>query len=501
MNKGRPTYPKPKFSSADKERRRAATEASFRENQERTNAAIVARLERNVNARMTRADQKIVATNLGQILDRAENQNRGAKERILRDLGMGADKDSTKQLFNYTLPRVDTITSVSLEKRVDRLVKRPKNYTRLAQKVSEMMGWEWRDIQIALFRGSSYDCDDPSVPVPELPNYIFELNDLLVGLNDWLVKATRIGWYYETLARWPVCDERGNFIFGARIYPIADTSNGFSSLLVARNYPKVVPDILLYRVLRQAFPVDFVHESIDDILMKARSEQHWSDTGSPPPDAIEHLTFRSYLDVRLGIAPVGSGRISLVFDQRRIDGLWNDEQPRVCFDVGFGPEFSSKWEEADVDLFGREPPVDIFASEEDAKFAREQLAQGWFRADSPGRLYDEPYEEQLREEVNPSTCKKYLGKTITELGGWGSVECPWVVYGIDLALACPGDTIAAAIEYALYRDDTQFDRVLKNEIEHRCSLLESCLERRNQAIEENRARVRLRWHSPKAERS
>src|SRR5437868_6073726 len=109
MDKGRPTHSKSKFSPADKERRRAATEASFRENQERKNAAIVARLERNVSSRMTRADQKIAATNLGKILDRAENQNRGVKNRILRDLGMGADEDSTKQLFNYTLPRRDTI--------------------------------------------------------------------------------------------------------------------------------------------------------------------------------------------------------------------------------------------------------------------------------------------------------------------------------------------------------------------------------------------------------
>jgi hypothetical protein len=102
-------------------------------------------------------------------------------------------------------------------------------------------------------------------------------------------------------------------------------------------------------------------------------------------------------------------------------------------------------------------------------------------------------QDQIVEEVEPSTCKKYLDKKIDEY-----IRCNWRV--LMMPLECPADTIAAVIESALYSDDIadRLDTLLEKEIEHRCSVLKLCLERRDNVIAENKQKLFSRWHSSRS---
>src|SRR5947207_1598725 len=228
------------------QQKRDAVEAWDRKRLERQCAAIEAALK--ANPRMLHAeDRKTVAMNLGDILDRFEREGKGKKEAVLRRANMGAANDSTKQLYYYTFPRAPR-RSPALEKRFSRLVKRTDGYVKLARTAADMADWDERANLIELFRGSSYDCET-SGPVLDLPDYLFELNDILDRLNDWLVRETRISWYYETLRKFPVWDDWGNLVFGSPTWPsLENSSRSFV-------YGKAIPGFELYRILSAELPV------------------------------------------------------------------------------------------------------------------------------------------------------------------------------------------------------------------------------------------------------
>jgi hypothetical protein len=81
---------------------------------------------------------------------------------------MGVAGDSTKQLYNYTLPPSRKTPRIFEQRK---LIKRCAGYVKLAQTAANIAKWEWRDILIALFQGSTYDAQD-SGAVPGLPYYI-----------------------------------------------------------------------------------------------------------------------------------------------------------------------------------------------------------------------------------------------------------------------------------------------------------------------------------------
>ena len=82
-----------------------------------------------------------VAKNLWDILDGFERNGHGKKEAVLREANMGDEGTSTKQLYYYTLHPFD-VASDALEKRIDRLVKRTKNYRLLAELAAKNAGWD-----------------------------------------------------------------------------------------------------------------------------------------------------------------------------------------------------------------------------------------------------------------------------------------------------------------------------------------------------------------------
>jgi hypothetical protein len=171
--------------------KRNTAQAWDRKTRERRWAAIDLALKKS--PKMTRAeDRKSVATNRGEILDRFEREEKGRKEAVVRAANMGVPGDSTKQLYRYVLPRSP---SPDLEKRSSKLIRLTEKYRELANKAAELAGWDKWDIEIELFRGSSYD-SWTSGPIPELPDYLsnFYFN-VLHELSDRLVRETRIQGY------------------------------------------------------------------------------------------------------------------------------------------------------------------------------------------------------------------------------------------------------------------------------------------------------------------
>jgi hypothetical protein len=497
------------------QQKRAAAETWDRKRRERRCAAINASLDKN--PKITRPeDRRIVATNLGEILDRLESGGRGKKVAVLRAANMGEDGNSTKQLYNYTLPRSPTMSS-TLEKRLSKLVKRVDGYVKLAQTAADLAAWDEREILIDLFRGSTYDAE-ASGPVPDLPDYLFALDEILDRLKSWLVKQTDIQWYYETLRKYPVWDEWGNFDVGCPILPPPDNSGGSSIF-----YGKAIPGITLFRFLCSELPVEFVSKEKFD-------PDSWNSDDEPPPEAhIEQLTFRHYFDVRLGLAPVGkSGNIRFVFDQRRVSELWQVQEaanpdegteaietwrayapisfrPRSSFRKRAGRGVSAGWSPSD--FYGAFDPRPTIVERD--SYDEIGLFGGWIRFTSldtdsvpPNEMFENiadsnasedddllrSFQDQFIEEVEPSTCKKYLDMEIND-----HIQCKWTL--LPIPLECPANTIAARIESALYSDDAEnrLETTLQKAIADRCSLLNICIERRNGSIAERKEKLFSRW--------
>ena len=490
-----------------------------RSKQERRYAVIEVALK--TNPKMTRLeDRKTVASNLDEILVRFERTGKGKKEIVLRKANMGVDKNSTKQLYHYTLPR----DYAAPDNRVSKLIKRAKGYINLADKAAEIAGWDRKDILIDLFRGSTYD-SEVSGAVPDLPDYLFSLQETLDRLNGWLTRETRIQWYYEMLRKFPeISDEWGNFVVNVSTSPLPYNANYSAAF-----YGKAIPGTKLYRVLSAELPVELVSDQKMDIEDIENNLGEYFEDGRPRKAPVEQLTFRRYFEVRLGLAPVRRpGIIRLVFDQRRLDELWEVQKPA---DPEKGTAAIEKWraystipfssrnrnanaEWSSGDFYGAfEPPVAIVEGSEET-FDELGLFGGWLRfttldqdSTPPSELFEDTAEpsineddalmravqDQFIEEVEPSTCQKYLNKEINR-----RIKCRWGV--LTMPLECRSNTIAATIESALYTDDVEdrLDTSLQKAIEHRCSILELCLNRRKNVIAEHKEKLFSRWAPKKS---
>jgi hypothetical protein len=494
----------PRHESASAQAKTDAAIKRDRERQQRRWAAIDAALSKN--PKMTHIeDRKVVAKNLWNILDGFERDGHGKKEAVLRDANMGEKGNSTKQLHYYTLPPFDA-ASDALKKRIDRLVKRTAKYRLLAEQAAKKAGWDKQDVLIELFQGSSFDASERgSEPVPNLPDYLFAIDDIFQRMKDWLVQKTDIKKYYQTLQKEDVCDEWGNFIFGRHVSSMVDASDSSSNVPPTIRYGKAIPGIVLHRILGAELPVDFVaapEYDPEEFEYRLDDEMPGLSGDEPPPNLpVEHLKFRRYFEIRLGLAPVGaSGKIGLVFDQRRVDELWNEEECRAYVAIFFWEKPKSTW--APHDVYDRPPPpVGVFPANYDYSF--DEVGGGWLRFKADVDELIPPYElsvdannpdvpreeysnrviqDQWVEEVDASTCKKYLSRKVDATYGSTAVESPM-------------GTLASKIEENLYSadEDDRYDTLLKKEVDHRCSLLEQCGEQRRRLVDENKRRLYSRW--------
>src|SRR5579862_6767087 len=279
---GNPTFNRSSLQSRkDQALQREAKDAWYAERQERRYAAIVDAIQ-NGSRMMTVEDRKIIATNLGQILNHFEKTAHKKKEHVLRAANMGEPGNSTKQLFNYTLPSLDLASAPAFEKRIPRLVRRTINYRRLAETAAEIAGWDKKGILIDLFKGSSYDVDEywPG-SVPNLPDYLFEMSKIFDRLVQRLIRKTRIEWYYQELGKGCLCDVWGNFIYGEPSAAMLPAPVAPSDLFKTMS-ERVIPSVVLYRMLAAELPVDFVPPDI----MNENNDADWVSDGEPPADAV-----------------------------------------------------------------------------------------------------------------------------------------------------------------------------------------------------------------------
>jgi hypothetical protein len=205
---------------------------------ERRCAAIEAALKKT--PRMRDRDQKIVARHLHDLLEEFQKYTGRKKEEVLRALNIGGSGDSTKQLYNYTLP-----PDGETEKR--KLTQLTHKYRLIAEKAAEIADWNRKETLIGLFHGSSYD--DSTQAFDSLPEeYLFTMYDILDRMKNWLLRNSDIEWYFKTLQEKFVMDYLGNlFIVGA--------PNGFN------DYDKAIPGVPLYRILGSEFDIEFAPRS------------------------------------------------------------------------------------------------------------------------------------------------------------------------------------------------------------------------------------------------
>jgi hypothetical protein len=105
--------------------------------------------------------------------------------------------------------------------------------------------------------------------------------------------------------------------------------------------------------------------------------------------------------------------------------------------------------------------------------------------------YD-PTLQDLIEEVDPRTCRKYLGRDLQQ------VDCS-LQGEFRTALHSPAGTIAARVEANLYSDSDRIedadrlDTLMMREVEHRCLLLATCIERQRNLALDNERKLFYRW--------
>jgi hypothetical protein len=249
---------------------------------------------------------------------------------------------------------------------------------------------------------------------------------------------------------------------------------------------------------------------INDAPEEWESPDAWAD--EPPPDVTgECGVFRRYFEIRLGIAPVGaSSKIDLVFAQRCVDELWDEHKCRAYRPTYFFPEHwpANGWGGGDA-FKNLNRPVGLFATDMDAWEERGPLsAHVRFNTTCkdlipPCELSDvtntsvadssyDPTLQDLIEEVDPRTCRKYLGRDLQQ------VDCS-LQGEFRTALHSPAGTIAARVEANLYSDSDRIedadrlDTLMMREVEHRCLLLATCIERQRNLALDNERKLFYRW--------
>ncbi|AWM23755.1 hypothetical protein [Sinorhizobium fredii] len=458
------------------------------------------------------ADRLLVAKNLFRILQRFEQETGQRKVDVVRAANIGSEEDSTKRLEYYTIDP-DKPTS---SKRVEKLARRIRNYKKLARKAAELANWEWHDILIDLFQGSSFfpDSEDPGL----YGTHIRILHRLLDTMGEWLRRKTAIDWYFAKLRELPLFDEWGNFIVNDD--PICTV---LQNRAVAVGDPWLflnltIPSVRLYRQLIESQPVDFGSgEGLPDDLRY--------DDEPPEMVVVQRLEFRSYREVRLGIAPQSWSRPpEIVFEERLICELWEQDNLRGW--LPYSPDGpGSEWTQMEYHL--RLPAVDVYPDIRSAENAVERYKLCWVRDASrkSGRghqsrkssfLRDRNTEgatfsfgpvKQFVQRAGLKNCARFLD---VSRGDTSKLDLTSFAFGT--VYESPPNTVAAALEIDLYagmdeaeaggaseEDDDQIefplrvDLRLKQEIDRRCGLLERCWEERNVLLDRQRQDLLARW--------
>lgn len=221
-----------------------------------------------------RSDIINVAKNLGRILDRMEAKG-WKRSQLLRDLNMGKNIDSTKQLYTYELPA--DATGETHTKRIGKLTKTCGLYARIAEGAAKAMGEDADLIVLHLFDGTGYqvadDASDETIASME------HIRDLLVGMADGAMRRNDMAKYLDILNEgkvgWDIDGSFGNFA----PLPIGVHFRDRAARHVS--YLGCAPTVLLYRthagpeepIGGEAFQIDFAEDpdAVENFLFKGRA--------------------------------------------------------------------------------------------------------------------------------------------------------------------------------------------------------------------------------------
>jgi hypothetical protein len=160
---------------------------------------------------MNRASDRFqVAKNLHSIFDELERHG-CRRSTLLRKLGKAERIDSTKILYNYTLPSDAELENVT--DRVRKLTKKARKYLDLAEAAAVEMKEQRELIVLRLFQNTTYEVPDDISD--EQIAYLQETSKLLTGIGDAAIKRYDLSSYGEILGSnkigWDIDGSFGHF--------------------------------------------------------------------------------------------------------------------------------------------------------------------------------------------------------------------------------------------------------------------------------------------------
>ena len=156
------------------------------------------------------SDRIRVAKHLWRILN--DMKAKGYKpERLLRDLRMGKEGDSTKQLRNYALPEDATLESRGTQ--IGTLTRKASLYLRIAEGAAKAMNDDTDLIVLRLFENTSYQVAD-DVPDEKIAS-MDQIRELLVRMAEAAIRRNDLGSYLKMLESdrigWDIDGSFGNY--------------------------------------------------------------------------------------------------------------------------------------------------------------------------------------------------------------------------------------------------------------------------------------------------
>ncbi|MFK0688821.1 hypothetical protein ACFX5Q_11515 [Mesorhizobium sp. IMUNJ 23033] len=477
------------ISFHDRRRHQPDRKQSYEQHIDRTFAALEAETRRR--PKMDQSDRPVVAANLHRILERFETESGHKKIDVVQALNLGSDTSSTKVLWNYTISESSD--------RPDKLISNIRNYKLLAQKAANLATWSEKETIIDLFKGSSYSEFNNNDSDKDFD--FSEVAQMLHKMTQWLRRHTEIDDYYRYLASFPLHTDEGDFAVNTVMrYSLPQhIENGMPVWLY---FSTAIPSTALYRRSLVRVPVKFISGTHLPI------EQRFEDV---PPSAVgaRTLEFRKYLQVRLGIAPLGKSLDPQpVFDLRTTAELWDAEEFVATIPYGDSVPLVRNWTLVEYRT-APFPEVAAYDDTNDAEKAHSHDGIGWFRVPRGVALStltagaeDWPTFEkrwvqafdQLVEEVDALSCARHLGRRLD-----ATIESNLYRYPSH-PFKSPPNTIASLLESNLYdRDDSpdngSIDLILKQNIERRFQTMKTAVERRSQRVDSHRKELDDFWDS------
>lgn len=187
----------PLLTRADRENEAARGQKDTQEQKAISDAYRAKSIRKRLNEKImiTNTEDRIrVAQNLGRILNEMKAAGCDIKK-VLRDLQMGSDLDSTKQLYNYTLSE-DSIPEKN-SVRVNKLTKKAALYLRIAEGAAKAINRDPETIVLRLFENTSYQVES-DIPEEKIAS-MGQMREILTSIGNAAIHRNDLKSYAEIL--------------------------------------------------------------------------------------------------------------------------------------------------------------------------------------------------------------------------------------------------------------------------------------------------------------